>query len=328
MLQTTTRETTLTRCLIFGVLLSLAPGDLLAQWWPPFLGTLIGFKPHLVGHDLNGTSLNGSLLGVHKVQAIASQGATLDGATLEATWLREGRIVGLTAEGRFVGKKKMIGAVFQATLDDGSSIAIRLDGVTRGTEPYERRLFFYEAVFESEQGWLPLCGQDGDGEPVQAIALEGSWDLSEGTATGGARVEDEVSFTLACRGHVLAKCVEAGYAPWRRIRVCAAGEGCHKETLARHHQACTRLLRADYCGDGTPHTEEDLVINLYDALEIRVDVDAWIFEAEWDEHGAVCMQTPRLSDQVPACLELLESEDCGDPSHLSLAVPLFSEITP
>jgi hypothetical protein len=71
-----------------------------------------------------------------------------------------------------------------------------------------------------------------------------------------------------------------------------------------------------------------LAINLYDALEIRIDVDDWVFEAEWDEHGAVCMQTPRLSDQVPACFETLTSEDCGDPSHLSLAVPLLSEIAP
>lgn len=93
---------------------------------------------------------------------------------------------------------------------------------------------------------------------------------------------------------VIAKCVAWGYEPWE-----------HGPDL---HQACTRLARADYCGDGVPHTENGTLIDVYDPrgiLEPEGDMD---FEAGWGPDGAVCVSHPRYLDVVagkdavyPAC---------------------------
>ena len=37
-------------------------------------------------------------------------------------------------------------------------------------------------------------------------------------------------------------------------------------SLASYHQACTRMARADYCGDGTSHTQDGTWIEYYDKL--------------------------------------------------------------
>ena len=48
-----------------------------------------------------------------------------------------------------------------------------------------------------------------------------------------------------------------------------------------------RMIRADYCGDGTSWTVNGRTIDLYDGLGINVDTSAWTFEAEWTPSGAV-----------------------------------------
>jgi hypothetical protein len=63
------------------------------------------------------------------------------------------------------------------------------------------------------------------------------------------------------------------------------------------HQTCTRLARADYCGDGVPHTENGTLIDVFDPAGIQVGVDdpALSFEAGWSPDGAVCVSAPRFS---------------------------------
>ena len=69
---------------------------------------------------------------------------------------------------------------------------------------------------------------------------------------------------------------------------CTAPFRCGITSLADYHQACTRMLRADYCGDGTPHTVDGTLINIYDGIGIQRDTDDWAFEAEWTTTGARC----------------------------------------
>src|SRR5690606_3262165 len=90
--------------------------------------------------------------------------------------------------------------------------------------------------------------------------------------------------TWACRGAALAKCVEWGYHP----------EGTVSSTLlSDHHQACTRMVRADYCGDGEHHTENGTVIDVDDSLGINEFETSWVIEAAWGEDGALCLNEPR-----------------------------------
>ncbi len=115
----------------------------------------------------------------------------------------------------------------------------------------------------------------------------------QGTADGGSWIDDPDAITFACEGYVIAKCVTAGYKPWKRVMTCSPGEGCEKTDLANHHQACTRALRGDYLGDGTAHTNDGVPINIYDGLGLRIDSDDWTIEAEWDADGAVCINQTR-----------------------------------
>ena len=119
--------------------------------------------------------------------------------------------------------------------------------------------------------------------------LAGTWD-----GTGAHRDGSDV--TYACPQGVLAKCVRWGYKPW------TAGRDAH--------QACTRMARADYCGDGVPHTRNGTLIDMFDDRGIqRPDSPVgFSFEAGWGPQGAVCVREPRyqFSDtegrqHLPSC---------------------------
>ncbi|MBZ5715768.1 ADYC domain-containing protein [Nannocystis pusilla] len=144
-------------------------------------------------------------------------------------------------------------------------------------------------------GWGPLC-LDNTGEPTQAILLTEVWN----PGTGGRIAPAAGSVTFACRDTALAKCVEWGYKPWLA-------------DLREVHQACTRLVRADYCGDGVSHTQQGTVIHVLDQLGIQnVDPDhPFVVEAEWGPEGAVCLNADnmRLGPQALSC----ELPACGAP---------------
>jgi hypothetical protein len=67
------------------------------------------------------------------------------------------------------------------------------------------------------------------------------------------------------------------------------------------HQSCTRMARADYCGDGTSHTREGTWINIWDTLPAPGPIQrhgllpplGMVFEAGWNTGGAVCLSRAR-----------------------------------
>ena len=306
-----------------GALVALSSVAAEAQLEP--IVRVVGYNFRLAGHDLNGVSLNGAILDGQRVQSVSTSDVALDGDLMEAVWLRRSFLLGVDGDGRYVPRRRMAGAVMAATLEDGEQIALRIDHVRRDTEPGNRDVWLYDVSYESDDGWQPLCGENELGEPIGAIPLAGTWDLSEGTETGGAHQSDESEITFACRGYVLAKCVEAGYKPWKRTFEWIPGEGVHFGDLSAHHQACTRMMRADFCGDGTPHTVDGSPVNLYDGLDVRRDSEPWAIEAEWDEDGAICAVRERIPGDCPDCMEWLVDDTCGDPSHFDDGVLLMSE---
>lgn len=115
-----------------------------------------------------------------------------------------------------------------------------------------------------------LC-EDGD----EGMFVPGRWDDS------GAFVEEPGVLTYSCMSGVIAKCVTWGYAPW--------------EVGSELHQTCTRLARADYCGDGVSWTLQGTTIDVYDVLGVEEPVAApeLSFEAAWGPDGAICVSAPR-----------------------------------
>jgi hypothetical protein len=95
---------------------------------------------------------------------------------------------------------------------------------------------------------------------------------------------------LTCTGGAGGKCIRFGYKPW--------GFGPNNLSLAPYYQACVRLVRADYCGDGIGHTRDGTPIEIFDKIGIQHDEHApgMTFEAPWQEDGAVCVRHTRLTD--------------------------------
>jgi hypothetical protein len=119
-----------------------------------------------------------------------------------------------------------------------------------------------------------------------AIPLAAIWDER------GNRIESSTLFTFGCTTGVIAKCYRWGYRPW------VTGYG----NLVTMHQTCTRVARADYCGNGVPHTHDGTKINIWDTLPPPGPIQShggllpplgMLFEAGWNTGGAVCLSRTR-----------------------------------
>lgn len=87
------------------------------------------------------------------------------------------------------------------------------------------------------------------------------------------------------------------------------------------------MIRADYCGTGTPHTLEGTPIDLFDRLSPIIQAEGtknllnWSVEAEWGPNGALCVGDElrlQMYDDLdidytyPSCLDNLDDvSSCG-----------------
>ena len=286
----------------------------------------------LVGRGLNGQTLGGASLADRVVVSVSLEGVLLPGARhgrklrLDATVFQNLRALGTTP-----GPRSLVGAELTATLDDGSSLPIRVDGVQAAPVDGGASLR-YAVSYRTTSGWVPLCGVDAVGAAITAVPLDGVWDYRAGSADGGQWSASDRAFTFGCTGHVLAKCVDLGYAPWVEGRMCTVSAGgrrtdCVRTSLQPFHQACTRALRADFCGDGTSYTVDGTPLDVSDGVGIRGAAADGFFEAEWTPDGARCAASPRLPGTAyePPCLAdlLAASPDCGDPARFDDRVTLL-----
>src|SRR5207247_755467 len=128
-----------------------------------------------------------------------------------------------------------------------------------------------------------------------ALALAGRW------RTDGSKDHTPGSFTFGCRKiGAIAKCLDLGYKPWLDCRANAVARGgvgvnCITQTLDEYHQACVRMMRADFCGNGKSWTIDGHALNVYDSIYINhSDREAypqynWWFEGEWGPNGPTCV---------------------------------------
>jgi hypothetical protein len=265
---------------------------------------------------LNGPTLNGAFQGRMLVSA-RYDGARREGmgTGFDEVWLEGSALHGLMGGDEF-SPLDFRQVRFTGTLDDGSPVTLRVDGVTQGSGA-DQDVWTYQVTYlEPSTGlWNPICPA-ADGTAQGAIALESKWDYRQGVLGGGSKVFDTASFTFACDGGALAKCVLFGYAPWRSV---------NGVSLEEHHQACTRMVRADYCGDGNSYTVSGNLINLYDSLEVQQDTEAWVPEAEWTSDGASCFSSQTRATTAIQCGERLVTS-CG--ASFSPKTLLISETPP
>jgi hypothetical protein len=203
-----------------------------------------------------------------------------NGVVLQGTELRA------VVDGVMIEGQAWVGATLEAPTTGGGRVSLTITAVER--DPADPELVYF--VLEAPGGHN-VCGPAGRG-----LFVRGVWDQT------GARNDTSGQLSYSCDSGVIAKCVAWGYKPWR------VGPDLH--------QACTRMARADYCGDGVAHTTAGTRIDLFDGQGIQkpsaVPGDGFMFEAGWDAGGAVCVAHPRYRDvgadghvRLPSCWSAL-----------------------
>ncbi len=258
------------------------------------------------GSSLNGVRLNGVRLNGVRLNGVRLNGVRLNGVRLNGVRLNGVRLNGsaLTATegGVAVPEGELIGSTWSGKLSDGDTLPIRIDAIAHDAE-----LAIYTVSYQTVDGWIDMC------EGAGALAVAGTWNYDEGVPQGGRyRVHDD-DFTFACRGFAIAKCVEFGYQPWLG----------RADLLA----TCTRALRADFCGDGTPYTVDGTLLNIYDRDGIQTDDASWPLEARWNKHGAACISEPsatrfvQAAGQTPTCIASLRTCNNGGNALITTELP-------
>jgi hypothetical protein len=163
---------------------------------------------------------------------------------------------------------------------------VRIDSVEPDPDATNGSVLLHTFSIETADGtWQNVCGAGPDGRR-QGFPIAGRprADGSFGPAEPGI-------LELACTSGALGKCVRFGYAPWT-ARDSTQG-------LALYN-ACIRMVRADYCGDGTPTTKDGQRIDIYDdnGVQIAANEPDMDFEAGWTAQGAVCVRHIRVKENI------------------------------
>ncbi|MEZ4448307.1 MAG: ADYC domain-containing protein [Nannocystaceae bacterium] len=260
---------------------------------------LNGFR--LNGFRLNGFRLNGEALAGEGDEHVRLTAVVLsDGVSLSSRWIYEGELKGYAYPTVRSGSD-LIGARLYFEVVEGGVDRTRTVKVADVTPPGPTTsVWLYDLDVRDEDGaYEPLC-TDGEGARTQAIVIEDLWDADSGDRV---RPLPSGAVTFACLGAALAKCVQWGHVPWESV------DGVN---LADHHQACTRAVRADYCGDGTPHTTDGTEIHILDLLGIETPAEGEIAtEAEWGPDGATCVDLDHL--RHPEFTVECDAPACGEP---------------
>jgi hypothetical protein len=252
------------------------------------------------GMTMQGMTMQGMTMQGMTMQGMTMQGMELGNATLSGNALQNVRV----DKGEVVAERgtttlrgtALVGAHFWADVRNlavsppsTAVVEYRVTAITPEDSQYDPTgtghtyLYTLEQWVDDTASWQPACPADGDGRRV-AIPLAATWDER------GDRIASSTRFTFGCTTGVIAKCYRWGYRPW----VTGYGD------LTSMHWTCTRLARADYCGNGTPHTRNGTTINVWDTLPAPIQRHGgllppvgMVFEAGWNTGGAVCLSRAR-----------------------------------
>lgn len=267
---------------------------------PTFLGEPDAHAPPTILHAASdpppaavessepGEGMNGTVLGMRlKVYPNSSTGTKLASGTVAAgIELEKTTIIGYSGGVKLTGGS-FNEAIIPATLNDIST-TVKIKGYSSSGIP---DVNYYQIQIEKDGGYKDMCKSN------LAIAVAGTWDRSGAytpPGTGAGYV-----FTFACTGSAITKCIDqpgTQYKPWLSTPY---------NTVERDlHVACTRMMRADYCGDGQSHTSAGVWITFKDKSKHPTYVSSsppgggalvWQFEAVWSTAGAECVYNPRVA---------------------------------
>jgi hypothetical protein len=104
--------------------------------------------------------------------------------------------------------------------------------------------------------------------------------------------------------------------------------------MREYYDACVRMVRADYCGDGQGWTRSGMPIDIWDDLGIQTadtrNDASFSFEAGWTPAGAVCVGHTRVPENITIanlrtiCPRLIAVPDCSDGTARSAGALLYN----
>ena len=245
------------------------------------------------GISAQGLTAQGSALSSVALRGVGTEEAarwasgaqlTLPAEQVVVLKLDQGVLSGRTMAGAALRDAALVGLLLPFASSAGDTQWLSLTAVTRHADVPELPLYSLKLGEES------LCAGGAGG-----VFVPGAWDESGARFDSITAGQRKIDTTFSCLQGVLAKCVVWGYQPW------AVG--------AELHQACTRMARADYCGDGVPHTQNGTLIDMFDTRQIQTPVvdQRFTFEAAWGPDGAVCVREPRYLDEDESGQRILPS---------------------
>ena len=199
------------------------------------------------------------------------------------------------------------------SLGDGSAEErrLRIDFVEPDPKDPGGEVMLYGLSEEDPESgaWRNACLPDPDGRRL-GFPLAGAF-----TADGRYQPAPG-KLLITCTGGAEGKCVRFGYQP--------SGHTPDGASLAPYYQACVRMVRADYCGDGVGHTRNGTPIDLFDRIGVQRDepAEGMTLEAAWGPEGAVCVSHTRLPNVLSRdglaalCPERLKPCDESTPALL------------
>jgi ADYC domain len=197
--------------------------------------------------------------------AMAQAPLSVDGTELVLT----------TRAGRTLHSADLVGATLTIAAG-GTQVEVTIRSVEEDRYAVGGRVLLHHFVVTDESGrQTDLCTPD-----------------AEGRSRGFPVPDGRGGFELTCTSGAVGKCIRWGYRPW--------DEQPGGPPLAALHQACVRMTRADYGGDGSAGTREGTTVHVCDRFGVRpCHQDAPLaFEAAWRADGAVCVARPRVADVV------------------------------
>jgi hypothetical protein len=282
----------------------------------------------------NGVELNGLKQNGLKQNGLKQNGLKQNGIGLHVASITDGNITTAADADLTItfSSSQLNQTVIDADLENGETTKFRIDSVSYSAS-LGTSLYFLSNWDPTTATWESACGIDPTGTYapagtlIPAVAFSDTWNLVD-----GANVSDPDKFTFSCVNAAIGKCVVWGYKRWANQQECNGGN-CKTQDLAFFHQACTRLVRADYCGDGKYHTRNGTAIDVFDNLGIqnRDGAAGNSLEADWRYDGAHCLRHTRWTKADPTldtayatdldyvaatCPSRLASNDasCADPN--------------
>ena len=234
----------------------------------------------LNGISYNGISYNGISYNGISYNGISYNGISYNGTSLTATRADVGVEVDSTA---------FTGVDMNGVLTNGGALAMRIQSVTWNSVAGQY-LYTVKYYNDDSHSWEWMCGTDAGGVPIAAMPIlkayvHPNYDLDP--------IQNR--FTFGCVNAAVAKCALWGYQPWNTSKLDSYNSDYRFRDLGLWHQTCQRLVRADYCGNGVPHTRNGTPIDVYDEVGIQApdNVGGNTVEADWRPDGAYCIKHTR-----------------------------------